>query len=227
MSIKKYFILLAMLMLGISVYSQALTGGFILTNEDRKEGYYFWNNGEFIWFRFTSYEKDYGEGRFVYNGDVAKLKFGRARRKFDVKDTQEFPTTTGKAFVQVKATTSGGIPVKGVRSILQKSNIVATTDSTGYSRIEIARSLPADEIRFEIEGYEGHGTVDVSLNLLGKTNLFEVIIDDKIKYTEDQNVSLDLTRGKKSIIIGRDGEREEYRSISKTKFLDYYHRIKE
>jgi hypothetical protein len=223
---KKFLIAFAILIGSTPSYSQVLNGGYMLHEKNLKEGYYFWDNGEFIWFRFTENEKEYGEGKYVYNGDVVTLNFAKARRKFDLKDSESFPLPGKKAVVDVNAITSANIPVKGVRLILKRSDVVLTTDSSGYSIVEIADAVPSDEVRFELAGYEGYGTIDTSVTLRGRRNRFVIVVDDKIRYKEDQELSLKLIRGKKWITINRDEKSGTYNSVSKNKYLDFYHRIK-
>jgi hypothetical protein len=206
------------------VYSQSLTGGYLFKTEQGKEAYYFWKNGEFIWFKFTGKNREYGKGEFVYDSDSLQLKFGIARRNFDLKSDKSFRSRTKESLLEVHAITSSGKSVKGIRSILQKSNIISVTDSTGYSKTEITDPIQKDIVRFEVEGYEGYGTIDTDIHLRGLDNFYVILIDERTTYVENKTIILSITRSKKSIRIGQGDQSYRFKRISKRRVLGLSHK---
>jgi hypothetical protein len=207
-----------------SIHSQGLKGGYIFKTGQEKEAYYFWKDGEFIWFKFTGKSRQYGKGQYVFDNDSLRLKFGIARRNFDLKSQVSLRSRSKKSLLEVRAITSNEKPVKGIRSILQHSNIVSVTDSSGNSKIEIDDAIQRDVIRFEVEGYEGYGTIDQSISLKGVDIFFVILIDEATTYVENQTITLNATKSNNSIRINRGDKSDKFKRILKRRYLGLSHK---
>ena len=210
------------LLLSSVTYSQTLTGGYVLDEKSNgvKEGYYFWTDGTFIWFKFTGLEEKYGRGTFISSNDSIKLNFGIAKRHFDLKSNESFKNGTKKCVIEIGAITSSGTPISGLKSTFLKSNVATSTDLLGHAKIELNEPLQKDEIQF---GKDGYGTIEIIATLRGRNNFYVITIDNNIKYKEDETVRLSLTSLKNSIKLSSGTETNGFKKISKRKYLRTYY----
>jgi hypothetical protein len=203
-------------------YPQILTGGYVYDEKSNviKEGYYFWQDGTFIWFKFLGSTEEYGRGTFIVDQDSIKLHFGKAKRHFDLKSNESFKNGTKKCVIEIGAITSSGTPISGLKSTLLKSDVTTTTDLIGHAKIELNEPMQKDEIQFAKDGY---GTIEIMALLRGRSNYYVVTIDNSIKYREDKTVRLNLFNLRNSIKLSSDIETNEFRKISKRKYLRAYY----
>ena len=210
------------LLLSNLTYSQTLTGGYVLDEKSNgsKEGYYFWADGTFIWFKFTGREEKYGRGTFISDNDSIKLNFGAAKRHFDLKSNESLKNGTKKCVIEIGAITSSGTPISGLKSTFLKSDVTVTTDLIGHAKIELNEPLQKDEIQFAKDGY---GTIEIIAMLKGRNNFYVITIDNNIKYREDETVSLGLITLRHSIKLNSLTETIGFKKISKRKYLRNYY----
>lgn len=202
--------------------SQTLTGGYIFTDPsaDIKEGYYFWEDGQFIWFKFLKDKRNYGRGEFQVHNTTITLNFKKARRHFDIASQESKRIGGPNGIVEVGAITSLGAPVSELKVELVKSKIHTSTDSVGYALLDTKQPILKDMIHFELDGYR---TIDNSMNLRGYHNLFVVKISNDIEYKEFEESSFKFVPSKTSLLVENLGRAFKFKKVSKKRYLRIYH----
>ena len=204
-------------LISFSARSQSFEGGYVPGNQAAavQEGYYFWETGQFDWFRTSKSEKKYGNGHYTINGDSIQLEFETARRHFDLQLNESQTNPSGDCIIEVRAIRSNGTPFQGLTTILRRSNITHDTDHRGISRIEIHKPLPDDEILIELNGYLTPGR---PIKLQGFNHIFGIVIDETLKYRDNEVISLFFKRTSRKLRLAHT----ILKKISQKKFLALY-----
>ena len=216
-------ILILLLLVVTDVAIAQITGGHIIKDKTTglKEGYYFWEDGEFTWFRFLGNKKTYGRGTFVVDGNQIELRFGKARRQFDLASEESRNNGTSNSTIEVRAITTDGVPIQGLRVYFEKSGNDTTTNEIGYARIELINAIARDAINFE---YGDYRTINATLTLGGRDRVYVISIDKGIDYVEFEDRTIKFVEPKGLIQMNNGREPVTFRKISKRKYLKAYHR---
>lgn len=199
-------------------------GGYFSENEN-KEGYYFWaDTKEFSWFKFQNGTRELGQGIFEQTSDSITLKFGPARKQFDVVESYEV-VARGNELVEIVFTDADGKPIEGLNIKLEKLGITTTTNKNGEAILETKSArMDTDEIDFRIDGYR---TYQQTMPLNRFRYRFTVVADKGRKYKENQVEKLKFEVKRKEIEL-IDGIRSKYfKRVTRNRFMDLYHGFKE
>ena len=201
-------------------HAQSFDGGYILKqrNPQTTEGYYFQENNEFTWFKFSDNNKQYGRGTYTRINTSITLNFGKAPRHLDIQVAETDLNGTQTCNIEVRALHSNGPPLSGLKVILEKSNISEVTDTRGRASIEIRQPLDNDKVIFELDG---NRTEWKTFPLKGIDMLFALVVDDAIKYREDQKLTTNFKKSGRSIQIGIQ---PSFKKVRQRRFTNIYER---
>lgn len=206
-----------LLLFALLCHSQPLSGSYILQqpNSNRAEGYSFSDNGQFSWFRFSSTNKEFGRGTYSLSNNTITFNFQTAQRQFDIQVAESELNQSGFCNVEVRALHSNGQPLSGLKVILEKSNVVETTNNKGQASIEIRQPVDTDKIIFELDGVQ---TPWKTFPLKGVDLLFALVVDDNIRYRENETITSDFKKTNKSIVLSSQAS---FRKVSERQFLKF------